>query len=79
MIDLDDEFEELMRKSQPGVPIYTTQYRESRRVFYAGAAAMFLGTMRLATLPDDQAEEGMSDLQKQLEAFFHDRLPNDRD
>lgn len=78
--DLDDAFDDLMRRAYPDVPQYTVQYIESRRIFYAGAAAIFYHTtMSLASLSDDEAEAGLADVQKQIDGFFKERIPHDKD
>lgn len=52
-----------------GVVPASTQYIETRRAFYAGAAAMFCSVMGATDLPDDQAEQTLNGLQKELEDF----------
>lgn len=79
VMDLDDAFEALMREAAPHVGAYTVQYRESRRMFYAGAAAVFFHALELTNLPEDQAEEHLSGLQKQIEEFFKERVAKDKD
>ena len=78
-MDLDDAFEDLMRSANPDVPAHSIQYRESRRMFYAGAATIFYHTLELTTLSEDRAEEQLSNLQKQIEEFYKDRLAHDKD
>ena len=77
--DLDDTFEEMMRRAYHDVAEHSVQYRESRRIFYAGAAAVFFHTIGLANLSDEQGEEQLSALQKQIEDFYHHRLGQDKD
>lgn len=77
--DLDDAFEDLMRRVNPDVPQHGIQYKESRRMFYAGAAAVFFRTLELTALEDDKAEEQLANLQKQLEEFFKDRVAHEKD
>lgn len=73
--DLDDEFEKFMRTANPRVPETSMQYKESRRVFVAGAAAMFLFTTNeLTTLNDDDAFKQLEKIKAQLEEFFKKRV-----
>lgn len=73
--DIDDAFEEFMRKANPRVPETATQYLESRRVFYAGIAALFMFVSNdLTTLPDEEAFRELEKIKKQIDQFFHKRL-----
>lgn len=78
-MDLDDAFEDLMRRAYPDVQTTDVQYRESRRVFYAGAAAVFFYTLELTALSDDEAEIRLGNLQKQIEEFYKIRVAHDND
>ena len=78
-LDLDDAFEELMRNAYPDIKEHSIQYRESRRIFFGGAATIFFHAMELTRLSDDEAEDGLSMIQKQLEEFYHLRLAQDKD
>lgn len=77
--DLDDEFETMMRKLYSEVKEYSNQYRESRRIFFAGALCTFLRSIDLAARSDDDAAAGMADLNQQIMAFFEGRVAKDRD
>jgi hypothetical protein len=73
--DLDDEFEEFMRKVNATVPQYSGQYKESRRVFMAGAGAMFIFcTFELAKLPDEEGVAALEKLRRELNEFFYKRV-----
>jgi hypothetical protein len=73
--DLDDEFEDFMRKACPEVKEYSVQYRESRRVFAAGCAAMYyFCAFEVSELPEDEAVKELEKLRAQLREFFKHRL-----
>ena len=78
-LDLDDAFEDLMRKANPTVAQHSVQYRESRRMFFSGAASVFHELLRLTSLPDDQAENQLDAIHKQVDEFFKDRLAHEKD
>jgi hypothetical protein len=78
-LDLDDEFESYMRKVNPTVPEHSTQYRESRRVFHAGAFVVFTYiTYHVASLSEDEGVVLLAELEKHLHAF-RDRVEQDKD
>ena len=69
-IDIDDEFEDFMRKIHPTVGAHTAQYRESRRVWFAATANIFyLLHGKVADLPEDEGLQVLTDLGEQLLAF----------
>lgn len=73
--DLDDEFEEFMRKVFPMVRETETQYKESRRVFVAGCAAMFFFWVRdVARVSDEEGVEALKKVQDQLDEFMRKRI-----
>jgi hypothetical protein len=67
-IDIDDEFEAFMRQAY-GPSVSPAQYRESRRVFYAGVALMFHHSISLADLPEDDGIKELKQIDQQLVAF----------
>jgi hypothetical protein len=73
--DLDDEFEEFMQKVNPTVDPTSVQYKESRRVFMAGAGAMFIFcTFELANLPEADGVAALERLRRELNEFFYKRV-----
>jgi hypothetical protein len=76
--DIDDEFEHYMRRCYTGVPQHSEQYRESRRIFFAGMASTFYQLMKLTALSDEAAEAGLANIEKQLKAFAQ-RVGQDKD
>jgi hypothetical protein len=66
-IDIDDEFEAFIRQAYGHVQ--PRQFRESRRVFYAGVALMFHHAISLADLPDDDGIKELKQIDHQLVAF----------
>ena len=69
-LDIDDEFESYMRKANPLVRETSVQYRESRRVFFAGCASMYSFLLNeLTALPEDQATKELSNISEQLKEF----------
>ncbi len=77
-LDLDDAFENFMRQVHgANVKDTSVQWNESRRVFFCGVEQMFSFAMQLTALPDDKAEQGLSNIQKQL-ADFAQRLKEDK-
>jgi hypothetical protein len=76
LYDIDDAFEEFMRKANPGVREASVQYAESRRVFMAGIASVFLflqGT-ELRAISDEEAEAQLKLIDAQLIDFFKRRV-----
>ena len=77
-LDIDDAFENFMRQVHGGkVAESSVQYNESRRVFFCGVEQMFSFAMQLTALPDDEAERGLANIQKQLRDFAQ-RLKEDK-
>jgi len=73
--DIDDEFQRFMLKCFPNVKEHEVQYKESRRIFSAGAAVMFMHvTGELAQLPEETALEELKKLDAQFEDFFKKRV-----
>jgi hypothetical protein len=71
-LDIDDEFEDYMRKLQPQVQPHDAQYKESRRVFYAGAAVIYYHLVnKLPELNDeDEVAQELQCLGDQLKDFY---------
>jgi hypothetical protein len=67
--DLDDMFEDFMHRVNPTVREQSSQYRESRRVFFAGITAMFSLLMQTTSLPEDGALKVIADIEQQLDDF----------
>jgi hypothetical protein len=78
LIDIDDQFEDYMKRCYPGLPRHAAQYRESRRIFFAGMATTFWHIMKLTGLPDDKAEAALQHLETQLREFAQ-RVGEDKD
>ena len=76
-LDLDDAFENFMRKVHAGLPETSVQWNECRRVFFCGVEQMFSLCMQLTALPDDEAEKGLANIQQQLRNFAQ-RLLEDK-
>jgi hypothetical protein len=79
--DLDDAFDDFMRNTNPGVPEYSLQYKESRRCFFAGAVVMFYMTLNAARASLGDMDKGVSEIdrvKKQLDDFA-DRVKGDFD
>lgn len=77
-LDLDDVFESYMRKVNPGVPQHSAQFKESRRIWFASAAAIHFHLLAMTELSDD---EGLAELKKiELQLLeFKTRVKDDRD
>lgn len=67
--DLDDEFEDFMRKCNPKVKEHSQQYLESRRVFMAACASMFYYIVGLAKYDENVAEKELHRVSDQLDKF----------
>lgn len=78
-LDIDDAFDAFMRKVYPGVPETSEQYRESRRIWFAGMSILFLHIMVASTLPGKKAEAELTNLRTQLTSFSKDRVAGDKD
>ena len=73
--DIDDSFEEFMRKANPLVRETSSQYKESRRVFWAGAAATFLFmTRQVPTVSEDEGVKLLEKLKREIEDFVRRRV-----
>jgi len=77
-LDLDDAFESYMRKVNPTVAETSTQYRESRRVWFAAVAVIYYYLLSVTTLPEDDAIKLLAKIEKQLREF-KTRVEKDRD
>jgi hypothetical protein len=75
---LEDKFDEFMRACYADVVAHSTQYRESRRIFHAGATVVYFQLLALTALSDDEGVARMEDLRKQLDTFF-DMAGEDKD
>lgn len=68
--ELDDQFEELMRRAYPKVEQTENQWHESRRVFFAGAATMVHELSKIAELEDeDEITKRLNQIRHQLREF----------
>lgn len=76
--ELEDKFDEFMRQCFPDVEQLDTQWRESRRVFHAGATVVLFRLLALTELRDHEALAGIDELRKQIESFF-DKAGEDKD
>ena len=78
-LDLDDAFDAYMRKVNATIPQHSAQYKESRRVFFAGAALMYYHMIEVSdSLTEAAAMAHLADLGDQLKDFY-DRVKNLRD
>lgn len=69
-IDLDDVFEEFMRKVNPAVQQHEAQYKESRRVWFAACAALFHHmAFSVPTVSDADGIKEFMSINRQLLAF----------
>lgn len=75
---LEDKFDEFMRECYSDVKQHDTQYRESRRIFHAGATVLYFQLLKLTEYTEDEAVASMTELRKQLDTFF-DRVGEDKD
>jgi hypothetical protein len=77
-LDLDDAFEEFMRTANPRVDKTSIQYRESRRVFFAGMFLMFNHLKFLANFPETVAMRVLDDFDRQF-TIFRELVDGDMD
>ena len=82
-IDLDDAFEDWMRKWYPTVREHDVQYQETRRAFFAGCAVVFYFIRKILNMVfaseeayndkvlAEEAANAVQDLENQIKA-----LPN---
>lgn len=69
-LDLEDEFEGFMRKVNPDVAETSVQYQESRRVFIAGALAMYTFCVNeLTVASEDEALKELGKISAQFKEF----------
>jgi hypothetical protein len=68
-LDLDDAFEEFMHHTNPAVDKTSVQYRESRRVWFAGMFLMFSHIKFLANFPDDVGFKVLDNFEDQFKAY----------
>jgi hypothetical protein len=68
-LDIDDAFDDYMRAVNPEVAAHSVQYRESRRAFFAGSAALYYHLLVLAGYPEVAAMAEMKQIDEQLENF----------
>jgi hypothetical protein len=69
-IDLDDEFEAFMRKVNPQVQQYQSQYKESRRVWFAACAALFTHmAVEVTKISEDEGVKEAENVAQQLQEF----------
>lgn len=79
LFDLDDAFDDYMRRVAPSVREHEVQYRESRRAFVAGARRLFVYmTQEVVTLSDDDAEKELLRLDKEMNVYWK-RACEDKD
>ena len=78
-IDFDDEFEHLMLQTNPSVPQFATQYRESRRVFYAAISVVFAHMNYIAEHLDENS--GVAELERMKNELreFNERVKGGKD
>lgn len=70
-MELEDEFDNYMRSVAASVPQYSTQYRESRRAFIAGARRLYIYmTQGVVQLSDDDAEKELQRLDREMCAYW---------
>lgn len=70
-IDIDDEFESFMRKVFPKVPITSSQWRESRKIFYCAILIIFLHFKKdLSGASINEFDSEMVSIDKQMRNFF---------
>ncbi len=75
-LDIDDTFEDYMRKVNPSVEQHSVQYRESRRCFFAG---MWLAMQHMLQVAEELSEnKAMIEIAQQLKQF-RDRVKKDAD
>lgn len=70
-LDLDDAFDDYMRRVAPTVPQASMQWRESRRAFVAGMRRVYVYmTQEVVTLSDDAAEKELQRLDNEMRAWW---------
>ena len=79
-LDIDDAFDDYMRNTNPDVPQYSSQYKESRRCFFAGALVMFTATLNAAraSITEIEGVRELEKLQRQLHEFS-ERVKDEKD
>jgi hypothetical protein len=77
-LDIDDAFEEFMRKVNPSIPQHSPQYRESRRVWFAGVASLNHHLIALTSESEDFGARELQSISRQLLEFNH-RVAEGRD
>lgn len=70
-LNIEREFEKYMRKVNPGVYEQSVQYKESRRVFFAGVAALHfhLTGPEFLHMREMECVDELSRIEKQLMEF----------
>lgn len=69
-IDLEDEFDDFMRKVNPTVQPHSVQYHESRRVWFAACAALFQQmAFNVPEVSDDEGVKEFENINAQLHEF----------
>lgn len=78
-LDLDDAFEEFMRKTNPSVEQHSVQFRECRRAFYAGVTVLYFHqTGAMLDASEARAVAELESIGMQL-AEFKLRVASERD
>jgi hypothetical protein len=68
-VELDDAFEELMRRAWPKVSQSSTQFHESRRVWFAAVHWTLCIISRLADQDEETTNSVLEQLDKQIDEF----------
>lgn len=77
--DLEDAFDDYMRRVAPEVLQHEIQYRESRRAFIAGARRLYVYmTQEVVTLSDAAAEKELQRLDNEMRVYWN-RACEDKD
>lgn len=78
-MDIDDTFDKFMRVVNPSVEQHSAQYRESRRVFFAGMWALLQHMLKVSyALPEEVAMRDVAHIEEQL-LQFKKRASEDKD
>ena len=75
--DIDDRFEDFMRKIYPTVKETDRQWIECRRVFLAGVTSLYYAFVHEITLmSDEEGQQQLAHIEAQLKDYFLKRVKN---
>ena len=68
-LDLEKSFASFMARVYPSVPLESSQYQESRVVFFVASALLLDYLLKVAGLPETEAAKCLAPIQDQLVAW----------